>query len=277
MKIRKLFPVLLLAMLLASTAWADNIPEFDAVGVDSSNFFASNMITYKVVTAYWDDAAKNLEDFSNFVNVERFYGSAGQAFADACWGEFDSVFTPRVTPSYYEWLIVLQLQPESDINLNIYDCVLKPQGAANKGVFGDADQTGRFRGPAGKLYFVPTMNPSITAIAYPGPYAVPAWKGTSLSQTLEARMIPSLRKQVMDEVLYTSKAHWDEGIVIALPQTGNKDVKGKVQYELKQGDKIYVRIDVPQNSPVDLYYGADSVILKYVGVVGTTYFGTNGD
>ena len=46
-------------------------------------------------------------------------------------------------------------------------------------------------------------------------------------------------------------------------------------FNLKQGDKIFVRVDVPFNNSVDINYGPSNVIVKYVGVIGTEYFGAD--
>ena len=287
MKIRKIFPVLLLAgLFLASSAMAGNYPEFDAVGVDSANFFAGKNIAYQVVTKYFlDNKIDNtwaLESFSNFPSTfpgygtywEKFEAFAGQAFNDPCWGAFKSVLTTVQRDGSYEWTIVLQMQPESDINLNINDCVMKWEGAKKGGVFGYAEQTGRWRADWGKLYFSPCANPELTVTAYPGPYAVASFKEMK-EQTLEARKMPGLHKTTLEEKPYTSKAHWDESIVIALPETGCYKDNGDDSFQLVQGDIIRVRIDVPQYNTADIYYGQDSVLLKYIGMSNTYMIGEN--
>jgi len=284
MKIRKLFPVLLLVgMFMASSAWAGNYPEFDAVGVDSANFFAKNNIAYKMVSDYFKshpvDGKYSLEDLSNFnasVNAiyaqypEKFSASAGVAYTDPCWGQFKSVLTTVQRDGTYNWWIVLQMQPESDIDLNIYDCVLKWQGAENGGLWGNAEQTGRWRAEWGKLYFSPCANPDITVMAYPGPYAVASF---TKAQYLDARKTPGLWKTTLDEAWYTSKAHWDESIVIALPETGCWNDNGDAGYQLVQGDIINVKIQVPTTNTADIYYGSDSVVLKYIGMSNTFLIG----
>ena len=37
---------------------------------------------------------------------------------------------------------------------------------------------------------------------------------------------------------------------------------------LKQGDMIKVKIDIPGTNSCDIRYGEDSIIVKYIGVVG---------
>jgi hypothetical protein len=289
MKIRKIFPVLLLAgMFLVSSAWAGNYPEFDAVGVDQNNFFAKNNIAYKMVTEYFGknkvEGLYALEEYSNFTEAvmgkykvsqyEKFYGSAGLAYTDPCWKEFKSVLTTIQRDGSYEWYIVLQMQPESDIDLNIYDCVMKWQGADHGGLWGNADQTGRFRADWGKLFFVPCSAPDITVVAYPGPFATNSFKDMG-KQVLDARKMPGLWRTSLDEKWYTSKAHWDESIVIALPETGYFNERGDANFQLVQGDIIYVKIQIPETNTVDIYYGADSVVLKYIGMSNTEFLGDN--
>jgi len=284
MKIRKIFPVLLLVgMFMASSAWADNIPEFDAVGVDSANYFAKNNAGYQLVIKNTPAIfGKALEDYSNFTKEfmkireiqfewERFVADMGVAYPDPCWGAFNSVLTTVQRSGTYDWWIVLQMQPESDLDLNIYDCVLKHQGARNGGLWGEAQQTGRWRSDKGNLYFSPCANPEITVEAVPGPWAVAGWD----SQTLDARKIPGLWKSSLKEKWYTSKAMWDESIVIALPETGRWNQDGDANFQLVQGDAIHVTVKVPTFNTTDIYYGADSIVLKYIGMTGTEFLGAN--
>ena len=285
MKIRRIFPVLLLVgMFLASSAMAGNYPEYDAVGVDKLNYFATKNADFGLVNTYSAankiDNTWDLELYSNFPstmkgyadNPEGFTGDGGQLFTDPCWGQFKSILTTVQRSSTYEWVIVLQMQPESDIDLNIHDCVMKWEGAKKGGLFGWAEQTGRWRADWGKLYFSPCANPELTVTAYPGPFAVAGWDGW---QKLEARKMPGLHKTTLCEKPYTSKAHWDEGIVIALPETGCHNDNGDANYQLVQGDIIKVRIDIPPYNTADIYYGQDSVILKYIGMSGTYMIGEN--
>jgi hypothetical protein len=92
--------------------------------------------------------------------------------------------------------------------------------------------------------------------------------------TLDARKMPTLCKTELDQKYYTSKAHWEEGIVIALPWTGCYNSSGGMEYDLRAGDKITVLVEI-DNTPVDIYYGQDNVILKYVGMLGTQVFASN--
>jgi hypothetical protein len=283
MKISRILPLLLVAMFLASAVLAGNYPEFDAVGVDSANFFAKNNIAYKMVTDYNKthpvDGKYSLEDYSNFTGAimgkypsEKFTASSGQPYKDPCWGQFNSVLTTVQRDGTYDWWIVLQMQPESDIDLKIYDCVLKWQRSENSGLWANAEQAGRWRADWGKLYFNPCANPNITVVAYPGPYAVASFE---IPQVLDARKMPGLWRTTLDEKWYSPKAHWDESIVIALPETGSYNEKGNAGFQLVQGDIIHVKIQISGWNTADIYYGADSVLLKYIGMSNTCFVGDN--
>jgi hypothetical protein len=287
MKVGKMLLMLVLAVFMATAAWAGNIPEFDAVGCDATNFFARTNMPYMVVT--WNNCGPYgpiewASDFpkGSYSNYEEFTTTAGQLFPDPCWGfnEKDvmdlqgiyfrgltSALTDAWNEGIYKWRIVLQMKPESDINVNIYDCVLKHNSFD---IWEGADQTGRYRAPWGELVFVPTANPYMTVRAIPGPYATPNFTSPLI---LDARTLPGLTLVAMDGQLYTSKAHWEEGIVLALPKTGNTNTSGQTEYNLKQGDVIEVTVEIPSNNTVDLFYGQDNVLLKYIGVVGTWYYG----
>jgi hypothetical protein len=269
MKLFKLIALVVAGLFIAVPTWAGNIPEFDAVGCDATNYFARyNSAQYGQVIANNIGYNGPINYWSAFPGVEFFRNTAGQLFPDPCFPTYLSAMTDAWNEAVYEWLIVLQMKPESDINVNIYDCVLKHN---TFDIWSGAEQTGRYRAPWGQLFFVPTANPIMTVQAYPGPYATPGFPSAGI--TLDARVLPGLDLVAMDQQLYTSKALWSEGLVMALPQTGNTNASGQAEYNLKQGDKIYVKVEIPGNNTVDLFYGQDNVILKYIGIVGTWYYG----
>lgn len=270
MKISRILSVLVLAVFLASSAWAGNIPEFDAVGCDATNVFAQINEQYGLVVDNNIGPNGPINLFSVFsANIEFFNQTAGQLFPDPCYGEFGllSALTDAYNEGIYNWQIVLQMKPESDINLNIYDCVLKHNSFD---LWEGAEQTGRYRADWGQLFFIPTANPIVSVSAVPGQFATPGFAAPFI---MDARVMPGLGLVSMDEQLYTSKAHWAEGIVLALPETGSTNVAGQTTFNLKQGDKIAVKIEIPFNNTADVRYGADSVILKYIGIIGTWYYG----
>lgn len=269
MKTMRNLLMLLVGMLLAIPAWAGNVPEFDAVGCDNMNFFAiSNAAQHQQVIQKNIGPNGPINLLSKF-NDEMFRQSAGQMYPDPCF-DIDSALTDVWNEAVYEWTIVLQMKPESDINLNIYDCVLKHNEFEP---FMSAEQTGRYRASWGQLMFVPSANPSVTALAYPGPYATPGFRSPF---NMDYRALPGLQMGALDDVLYTSKGLWDEGIVMALPETGKRNCSGQTTYNLKDGDKIYVVVTIPANNTADIRYGAESVMLKYVGIYGTWLYGNPG-
>ena len=307
MKKYQILVIICVALALAAPVWAGNRPEYDAVGCDWCNGFAATSLKYEVVTGftrlnfYSDFTYTNADQYESWEPVsdlfkrvytyngktwksvydEWFYTQAGQLSPDICYGEVGDCNTGRIvsalTDAYnigvYQWQIVLQMKPETDLNINIFDCVTKHN---TFDIVNNAEQTGRYRADWGQLFFVQSANPSITVAAFPGQFATPGWPlitAVAPGMVLDARMMPSLGLMALDQALYTSKAHWEEGIVVKLPQNGDVNTSGQTEVNLKQGDKIYVRVDVPFNNSVDIAYGPSNVIVKYVGVIGTEYFG----
>ena len=273
--------VLLCAFLLISTgAWAGNTPEYDAVGYDYLNFFSQTTIYYQAVN---NGPFGGLELSSYFPWGTRQFGNpyfwgeyfdtnAGQLKPSPCY-KFPAALTDVWNEGTYEWWIVLQMKPEADINLNIYDCVLKHN---ETNIFRYADQTGRYRMPWGELMFNAAWNPIVYASVVPGPFATTAfaeWYAlTGEELILDARTLPGLVSIPLDGVSYTSKAHWPEGLVMAAPKTGQTNGSGQMEYNLKQGDMIHVTVEVPPDTnTVDVWYGPDSVILKYIGIINTEF------
>ena len=274
---KKLMVILASVVLMSATAWAGNIPEFDVVGCDNQNVFAvGNYIQYGQVIDNNSGPNGYINLYGDFTNkskytknFEDFTQTAGQLFPDYCFGQFglNSALTDAYNEAIYTWWITLQMKPESDINLNIYDCVLKHNEFT---LWGGAEQTGRYRADWGQLFFIPTANPKVTAVAQPGPFATP---GFASDFTLDARLLPGLSPVALKDALYTSKAHWSEGIIMVLPETGKANASGQTVYNLKQGDRIKVTVQIPPNNTADVRYGKDNVILKYIGIVGTWYYG----
>jgi len=275
MKLFKFTVVFSAVLFISALSWAGNTPEYDAVGVDTDNFFAATTIYYQIVS----QAKTGLETDSDFNAgvqngwygghgmYERFHTNAGQLTSSPCYGEgVEVALTDAWNQGTYEWWIVLQEKPETDLNVNIMDCVLKHN---EFDIWTAAEQTGRYRAPWGELIFLQASNPQITVEAFPGPYAT---AGFMAPMTLDARTLPGLTTVPLNGVLYTSKAIFPEGIVAALPATGNTNGSGQMEYNLKQGDIIHVMVNIPPNAnTADVYYGPDSVIVKYVGVVGTDF------
>ncbi|MBN1842351.1 MAG: hypothetical protein JW883_08755 [Deltaproteobacteria bacterium] len=263
---RKLILVLIAVAFIATPAFAGNIPEFDAVGCDAANYF-NDAIKWSVIINNTDGFLRPINMFSDFYPTEYFSNTAGQEYPDPCFPQYLSALTDAYNEAVYEWQIVLQMKPESDINLNIVDCVLKHN---EFDIWTGAEQSGRYRAPWGQLFFVPTANPSVTVEAMPGAFATPGFESAF---TMDARTIPGLSAVKLDSALYTTKALWEEGIVMVLPATGETNASGQTVYNLKQGDVINVEVTIPGNNTADIRYGSDNVILKYIGIVGTEYVG----
>ena len=301
MKKFQILVIICVALALAAPVWAGNRPEYDAVGCDYCNGFAATSLKYYVVngfnlTNFYSDFTRTNADrytsnepypykrvfeqgglFYDSIYDEWFYTQAAQLKFDTCYGGvrdcntgyIASALTDAYNIGIYEWQIVLQMKPETDLNINIFDCVTKHN---TFNIRDYAEQTGRYRADWGQLFFVQSANPSITALAYPGQFATPGFVSGLI---LDARAMPTLGLVALNQALYTSKAHWEEGLVVKLPQNGDVSTSGQTEYNLKQGDKIFVRVDVPFNNSVDIRYGPSNVIVKYVGVIGTEYFGAD--
>ncbi|MDY6986525.1 MAG: hypothetical protein SWQ30_00555 [Thermodesulfobacteriota bacterium] len=242
-----------------------NRPEFDAVGCDATNYFAvQDKIKQAVIANNIDAFGNPINYYSDFLE-ESFTTTGGDLLPDPCFPGHLSAMTDVWNEAIYQWDIVLQMKPESDIDLNIVDCVLDHD---ELDVWGGADQTGRYRAPWGELLFVRTGNPLITVEAIPGPYATP---GFVEPFNLDARTHPGLLTVPMVEATYTSKAFWEEGIVLVMPESGATNGMGQTVFNLKDGDIIRVTIAMPSWNTVDVHYGQDNVMLKYIGIIGTEY------
>jgi hypothetical protein len=245
-------------------ALAGNIPEFDAVGDDSANVF-NDAVKAQVVR----NNPINLDsDFTDILfdgrYAEYFATSAAALREDPCFGFLDYM-SAKAGPwfeNYYEWRIVLQMAPETDLDLSIRDCVLKEN---QRDIWFYAQQTGRYRKTNGKLVFNKRANPRMTVMATSGfKNVVPAGQ----SFYMDARLMPTLKLVCFDDLLYTSKALWEESMVLAMPEPGGFNQCGQPVFPLREGDLITTRVTVPFNNPVDIWYGPDNVSIKYVGIIG---------
>jgi hypothetical protein len=266
--LKKILLILVAVAFMVTPAFAGNRPEFDAVGDDSANVFNDAIKQFVVANAF--DGFGNLNNhFSNFPQ-EFFQTQAGALQPDPCFFFFPVPYLSALTDAYnegvYRWRIVLQMKPETDLDLNIVDCVLKHNSFD---ILTAADQTGRYRAPWGQLFFVPSANPKVTVRALPGRYATPGFPAGGFF--MDARQIPGLAPVSLNDVYYTTKAFWEEAIVMVLPATGTTNTAGQAVYNLKQGDQMDVTVTIPFNNTVDVRYGKDNVVLKYVGIIGTEY------
>jgi hypothetical protein len=270
---RKIVLSLMVVAFAVVPAFAGGRPEFDAVGDDSKNYF--NTVTRQRVVQQNVSNGLEVNKFSDWLNFpewvnnvrvwEDFDNTAGALYPDPCFENYTSAFVDAGNAAEYTWRIVLQMKPQSDIDLNIVDCVMKQNG---KNIWTDAQQTGRYRSAWGRLFFVSDANPTLTVRAIPGPFATP---GFETPFHMDGRYLPGLDVICLNNASYTSKAIWEEGVVIALPRTGKTTSCGDSMYNLKQGDVIEVTISVPGTNTADIRYGKDNVSLEYIGIEGT-YF-----
>ena len=264
--------VLVAVVFLATSAWAGNCPEFDAVCLDSDNYF-NDAIRDMVVENVTDGFGAKINEVSAFPYDpitdygEYFAQTAGALYPDPCFPDYLSALTDTWNEAVYEWQIVLQMKPESDIDLNIVDCVMKHN---EFNVWTGTEQTGRYRAPWGQLMFIRSANPSVSVVAKPGPWATPGFVDPLI---MDARKHPTLGVLPLDGKLYTSKALWEETIVMVLPETGARNCSDQDMYNLKQGDQLTVTVVIPGNNTCDIRYGQDNVSVEYIGIVYTELTG----
>lgn len=266
----KKLTILIMAMVFAAPAFAGNIPEFDTVAADNLNVF-NDLIKDMVVANNENANGILINEFSAF-GRERFATSAAGPQNDPCFFGLFGYQSFKAGPwvqNFYQWDIVLQMMPETDLNVNIRDCVLKEN---ERNIWVYAQQTGRFRASNGKLKFIKSASPTILVRAIPGPRQYPG----AAPFIMEGRKMPDLNRVCLDGRKYTSKALWEEGIVVRMPDPGVDSVCGG-GFVLREGDLIQVRVEVPRNNPVDIYYGPDNVSIKYVGILGLDYTTLNGN
>lgn len=269
MKIRKILFLLVAAVFLATPAFAGDQPEFDAVGCDATNFFNDKVKTWVCVNNA-DFDGRLVNQWSDFV-PEDFWQNAGQLKDSICFPGYEDALVDAWNSAQFVWTIVIQKKPQTDLDLNIRDCVVKHNSFTpfGTGPFEGAEQTGRYSMPWGQVFWVLDANPRVTAEVFPGRFATGGFPADGFY--LDARTTPGLATVPLVDALYTSKGLWEESIVVIMPETGVVNQSGQTQYRLKQGDIVKVTIDVPGNNTADIRYGADNVTIKYIGIHGTEY------
>jgi len=201
--------------------------------------------------------------------------------------------TPAGNAGFYEWFIRLPKKPSGEINLVLQCGVLKPNAfAAYK--YGSielcAAETGERVGfgTCVRQEVDPGVNPlnitalpMVTAIAYPGPYADPAFTApfnltafknpssyTLAFDPVTQAMSNNVNSQILDgstNARILLKACMDKTVVAKLPVTGQINALGQTEYDLEAGDLIYVKVQVPRYNSVDVYCHAQSARLAGVG------------
>jgi hypothetical protein len=257
---KKALLVMVAVAFLCVPALAGDRPEFDAVCDDSANYFNDRVKDLVVGENPWN---LNSDWCFPVDPVERFEPPV-QLTDDTCFPNYLSAFTQWRRPAVYTWYIVLQMDPQSDIDINIVDCVVKHDSSTAFGSnpFEGAAQTGRYELPWGEPVFDPGANPQVTVVAYPGPSAV---FGFDAPFALTNRTQGGLFLLPFIDLPYTSKALWEEGLVARMPEYEVPAPRG-TEYPLSAGDILKVEIKLPLSNPVDVRYGQDNVVIKYVAV-----------
>ncbi len=214
----------------------------------------------------------------------------------AFFGESNVVIS-KDSAGYYEWYIRLPKKPIGEINL-VFQCgVLKPNSFAFEefnSVNLCAAETGERVGPGlcNRDQVDPDVNPiinsslpRITAVAYPGPYAVEQWwpfhltayknpGNYNLTTAYDSTSVTALRNspslQILDgtaDARITLKACMDKTVITKIPVTGQINALGEIEADLESGDLISVRMYVPVNNKVDIYCNSQSLRLVGIGEV----------
>lgn len=258
---KKALLVMFTMAFLSTAAMAGTRPEFDVVGDDTDNVF--NCMAEGLVLT------NNAWNASSDFGAEGFVAPA-ELTEDLCFPGYYSALTTRQRAAQYVYTIVLQMDPETDLDINIRDCVYKNN---SQDIFGDepnegAFQTGRAVNFLGDNFFYPARNPMLTVRAIPGPYAV---TGFNVPFYMTNKTQGGFNELPFVSLLYTSKAIWAESLVARMPQWQVSAPQDTTEYPLSAGDIIEVTIDIPHNGVTDLRYGEDNVSIKYVGETGTVY------
>ena len=243
-------------------------PEIDRVGQDDQYLFKDDWVPKQIFSNGRDAGGTRINRFSDFPS--EFFDPSGQASADSCYSTSNrtylSVLTPTWSEGEYEWEIVLQMQPATDLMLIMLGCVLI---TGEDDVWSAAYQTGFYTTPWNQPVFLNAANLSLTAIALPGPMASDEFPAEGF--ILDTKRHPSLQIAPLEDSLITVQAFASESIVIALPSDGGMNAAGQTTYSLSQGDRIRVIVRIPGNTTVDVRFGEDGAILQYIGKKGTEY------
>ena len=70
---------------------------------------------------------------------------------------------------------------------------------------------------------------------------------------------------------FTLQSLLEETLLLVVPITGHRNALGETMYELSQGDRLSITVEIPYNSTADIRFGKDNAVVKYLGFVGTEY------
>nr|WP_320014144.1 hypothetical protein [uncultured Desulfobacter sp.] len=279
---KKALLVMVTMAFLSTSAFAGYRPEFDLVGDDGDSMFNClpelEVLTYNAINADSDftsimDIYKDIDPLGEVrikeVAKEKFTPPA-ELSPDLCFPGYYSALTTPGKAATYVYRIVLQMDPVSDLDIEIQDCVSKNN---SEQIFGDdpgegAFQTGRAVNFLYDNFFFPGRNPRVSVKAIPGEFA-----SSQFSQPFYFmhKTQGNFCEFPFVGLLYTSKGIWKESLLGRMPQWQGQGACGTVEYPLSAGDIIEVTIDVPNINVTDVRYGEKSVGIKYVGEHGTGY------
>ena len=250
-------------------------PEYDAVGDDSGNFFQDQMTG--LINNFSRDAQNNRINLdSDFSPQEAFSTDAGGLVPDPCYANGSGAPLAALTSAFqnanYIWEVVLQMQPAADIFLAVNACVFD---RSQDDILTDGRQTGLYRTPwdPDQQVFLKGANPSVTVKALPGPNAVQGFPTAGF--LLDARKLPGLETVPLSESPLALQAFLTQGVLLAYPTQGASNSAGETMYELRPGDRIQVTFGIPANNTADVWLGPESILIRYLGVVGTEIRASN--
>jgi hypothetical protein len=275
--LKKTLLIVVAVAFMCVPALAGERPEFDAVGDDAAIYFTDVSKNLVIQNNPWNFDS----DFSALGGDPpyEFWSGPGGLDPDICFPGYESKFVAAGFAGGLDfgWKIVLQMRPDTDLDVNIIDCVVKPDSETAFGTNPNegAHQTGRYLLMGFLPFFDVTMNPIIRARALSGPNAAGNWDWFYLT----ARTHPLLRNVVLDgaRTYFTSKGIWDESVVVRLPEpmVPVDGHPGMSESALVQGDMVEIEFQMPAQNPVDIRYGQYSVFIKYVGVDRTDWTATD--
>jgi hypothetical protein len=281
---------LVVALSLVTPAMAGEVPYIAVVGNDIKANGFYNSPKYKQFM-YDQDLSYELPVCigtypAAFGGCEHFLSSSPVNKPEVC----DATRTPgnlnalvgNGNAGSFEWYVRLPREPSGEINLALQCGVLKPGGYD----FTCSGETGEKIGagicnrkttkPGDNPVTIAAL-PTITAMAYPGPYNVftapfhlTAFRNPgTYSPFSSGVLVDGAAGQVLNGcdagTRILLKSCMDETVVTKLPVTGQVNAMGETEYDLMEGDIIYVRIDIPRGNTVDIYCHEQSLRVMGVG------------
>ncbi len=280
MKLKTSLLISVTLVFLKAMVFAGGVPEFDSVGDDTSNYFEDNIIEQVTAENYWNQASDFRTTDSIGTAIENdsgmpmggmeYFNPPVQITEDTCFPEYVSAYTQWRRPAEYEWQMVLQMDPQSDIDIHIAECILKHSSQTAFGLkpWEGSEQTGRYQLTNGSSFFIAGAAPSITVEAKPGPNAV---FGFNTPFFLTSRTSGGLMAIPLKGLNYSAIAIWGTNLVARMPEFLVNAPDQGIEYPLSAGDILNIKIRIPFNNCVDIRYGKDNVTVRYIGTNNTIF------